>query len=107
MKRTPLKRKTPLRRSSRLRSHRRRVPHVTLEDKARLDWLHEQPCAVTGRRPVDVHHNTYGRALGRKTPHSQGIPENSPNASVDATLGSPKQVQPLPWLFSASACAAS
>ena len=49
-------------------------PEPSPEDRARLDWLHAQPCAVTGRSPVDVHHDTQDRALGTKAPHSQGIP---------------------------------
>ena len=80
MKRTALKRKTPLRASKPMRrskSMRQRSPRrrkTSPEDQSYLDWLHEQPCAVTGRLPVDVHHNTYGRGLGTKTPHDQGIP---------------------------------
>jgi hypothetical protein len=44
------------------------------EDRARLDWLHAQPCVVTGRHPVDIHHSTVNRGLGQKSPHDQGIP---------------------------------
>ena len=80
MKRSPLKRKTKLRQKTQLRrshpirqrSPKRRPPSP--EDQDRLDWLHAQPCAVTGQHPVDVHHNTHGRGMGTKTPHSQGIP---------------------------------
>ena len=80
MKRTPLKRKTTLRQKTPLRRlHPMRAKAIkrrpcSPEDLARLRWLHEQPCAVTGRRPVDVHHNTQHRGLRQTAPHDQGIP---------------------------------
>ena len=80
MKRTLLKRKTqlrqkqPLRRLSPWRSHPPKRPPCSPEDLDLLDWLHRQPCCVTGRRPVDVHHNTQHRGLRQTSPHDQGIP---------------------------------
>jgi hypothetical protein len=78
MKFTPLKRKTTLRRSRRLRSHRRPRSLTTPEDKARLDWLHEQRCCAPGHEncpgPVEVHHDTQDRAKGKKSSHERGMP---------------------------------
>ena len=77
MKRTPLKRKTPLRRGKPMRRVRK-VPHVTLEDKARLEWLHSQPCCAPGHEscpgPVETHHDTQDRAHGKKAGHERGMP---------------------------------
>ena len=47
------------------------------EDRARLAWLHLLPCCAPGHRncgPVEVHHDTQDRALGKKAPHDRGMP---------------------------------
>ena len=80
MKRTQLKRKSELRQKTPLRGLHpmlakaiKRRP-ICREDRDRLDFLHAQPCCVTGRLPVDVHHNTQHRGLRQTAPHDQGIP---------------------------------
>lgn len=47
-----------------------------LNEARYLAWLKEQPCVVTGQRPVDVHHLIgHGlRATGRKTTDWLAIP---------------------------------
>jgi len=68
---TPLRRRTPMRQ----RSPKRIV--TTPEDRDRLTWLHTLTCCAPGHRdcrPVEVHHNTQDRALGKKRGHDQGMP---------------------------------
>ena len=75
MKRTALKRYARLQSRKPMRRRARKSIPTTPEDRARLNWLHDQPCAVTGKRPpVDVHHHTQHRGLGQKSKHDQGIP---------------------------------
>jgi hypothetical protein len=55
----------------------RKAKPIAPEDKLRLEWLHKQRCCcprVGGCGPVEVHHNTQNRAMGKKSGHDQGVP---------------------------------
>ena len=73
-RKTQLHQKTPLRRKHPMRAKAIKRRPCSPDALARLRWLHAQPCAITGRHPVDVHHNTQNHGLRRTAPHDQGIP---------------------------------
>lgn len=41
------------------------------DDKAKVAWLHTLPCDISGRRPVEVHHD---RKMGAKATDKRTVP---------------------------------
>lgn len=60
MKRTPMKRKRPRR--------------AKTGDKTYLEWVHNWPCWVCGRRPVHAHHDRKGMGMSQRAPDRRAIP---------------------------------
>lgn len=47
---------------------------TTVAESRHLDRVAQQPCALCGAQPVEVHHLLEGRIKGRKSAHFTAIP---------------------------------
>jgi hypothetical protein len=86
MKRTPLVRKTPLarkavkpkavhpERTAHIARMKRKAVSQTALEKRHIARLHDLPCVVTGKRPVEAHHLMQAPGKERRRDHRWAVP---------------------------------